>query len=68
MDKKVDDIELLDALIEKGSKDVIEKLKKITEELSKDVTDNKKASLLAEQKICIKALQIFLEKQLKDLD
>ncbi|WP_145461833.1 hypothetical protein [Staphylococcus saprophyticus] len=61
MDKKVDDIEVLDTIIEKGAKGAVIKLKEINEELSKDITDNKKSSLLTEQNKYIQALQKYFE-------
>lgn len=58
--KKVDDVEFLDTVIEKGAKGAIEDLKKITEELkSKDITNDKKLSLLKKQNICLKALEKY---------
>lgn len=61
MDKKVNDIEFLDSVIEKGAKGAVIKLKKITEELSKDITDDKKASLLDEQNKYLLDLQKYFE-------
>ncbi|QQS86523.1 hypothetical protein I6J04_13305 (plasmid) [Staphylococcus carnosus] len=61
MDKKIDDIEVLDTIIEKGAKGAVIKLKEINEELSKDITNNKKSSLLTEQNKYIQALQKYFE-------
>ncbi|MBF7025956.1 hypothetical protein [Staphylococcus kloosii] len=63
MDKKVNEIEALDTTMKKSAKGAIVKLKEITEELSKDITDNKKTSLLAEQKKLIKDLQKYIDRK-----
>ncbi|MCE5030071.1 hypothetical protein KJB99_10245 [Staphylococcus epidermidis] len=59
--EKVDDVEVLNRVIELGAKSAVEKMNEITEELSKDITDNKKASLLAEQNKYIQALKKYFE-------
>ncbi|MGW7811114.1 hypothetical protein [Staphylococcus xylosus] len=59
--EKVDDVEVLDLIVEKGAKGAIIKLKEITEKLSKDITKEEKLKLLNEQNENIKALQKFLE-------
>jgi len=59
--EKVDDVEVLDLIVEKGAKGAIIKLKEITEKLSEDITKEEKLKLLNEQNENIKALQKFLE-------
>lgn len=59
--EKINDVEVLDLIIEKGAKGAIIKLKEITEKLSKDITKEEKLKLLNEQNESIKALQKYLE-------
>lgn len=59
--EKVDDVEVLDLIVEKGAKGAIIKLKEITEKLSEDITKEEKLKLLNEQNENIKALQKYLE-------
>lgn len=59
--EKVDDVEVLNRIIELGAKSAVEKLNEITEELSKDISEDKKASLLVEQNKYIQALQKYFE-------
>lgn len=59
--EKINDVEVLDLIIEKGAKGAIIKLKEITEELSKDITKEEKLKLLNEQNESIKVLQKYLE-------
>lgn len=59
--EKVDDVEVLDLIVEKGAKGAIIKLKEITEKLSKDITKEEKLKLLNEQNENIKYFQKYLE-------
>lgn len=62
--EKVDNVEVLDLIVEKGAKGAIIKLKEITEKLSKDITKEEKLKLLNEQNENIKSLQKYLENKL----
>lgn len=62
--EKVDDVEVLDLIVEKGAKGAIIKLKEITEKLSKDITKEEKLKLLNEKNENIKSLQKYLENKL----
>lgn len=61
--EKLDDVEVLDLIIEKGAKGAIIKLKEITEKLSKDISQEKRISLLIEQRECIIVLQKYFDEK-----
>lgn len=61
--EQVDDVKALNKIIELGAKGALKELNVITQELSKDIAEDKKISLLTKQNEYLQALQIYFDKK-----